>query len=221
MPTHAARLHSFVQDLVVATQMPGFRNPYESSHASHNLFQFLSLHDPSTEALLLVGEAPGYRGAAVSGVAFTSLAVLLAQDDDPWEAFGNHRYRAPGGAPHRREATATMVWRVLKEQLASDPLPLTWNAVPFHPVGTTSDSNRPVRGSEIKFGTQWIERFIALFPQSKPLAVGRTASMALETAGIEHARIRHPARGGFRDFEAGIEAYSAATRRHESARPGS
>ena len=188
--------------------MPGFRNPYESSHATHNLFQFLSLHDPSTEALLLVGEAPGYRGAAVSGVALTSLSVLLASDDDPWDAFGHHRYREPhrGGAPHLREATATMVWRVLKVQLASEPLPLTWNAVPFHPVGSTTDSNRSVRAHEIEIGTQWIERFLDMFPCSKPLAVGRTASAALGSAGIEHTRIRHPARGGFRDFEAGIKS---------------
>ncbi len=212
MLRHTDLLRTFVGDLAGSTQIPGFRNPYQSSHAAHNLFQFLSLHDPSSEALLLVGEAPGYRGAAVSGVPFTSLAVL-EECDDPWGAFGHERYRAPPTkARSQREATATMVWGVLREQLSSEPLPLTWNAVPFHPIGSSVDSNRPVRQREVKVGAQWLERLLGLFPRSKPIAIGRTASIAMTSIGVQHAPIRHPSHGGFRDFQSGIEAHSGATR---------
>ena len=202
-------LRTFVSDLATSSQIPGFQNPYHASHAAHNLFQFLSLHDPSSAAPLLVGEAPGYRGAALSGVPLTSLSVLLEWPDDPWGAFGHEGYRAPATAkpPYQREATATMVWRVLREELSAEPLPLTWNAVPFHPLGSSSESNRPVRQREVQVGTQWIERLLGLFPRSRPLAVGRTASAALTAIGVEHEPIRHPSRGGLKDFRAGIAAH--------------
>ena len=216
MPSRTSLLRTFVSDLAASSQIPGFQNPYRASHAAHNLFQFLSLHDPSSEAPLLVGEAPGYRGAALSGVPFTSLSVLLEWRDDPWGAFGHEGYRAPATAkpPHQREATATMVWRVLGEELPSEPLPLTWNAVPFHPLGSSPDSNRPVRQREVRVGAQWIERFLSLFPRSRPLAVGRTASMALASIGVQHVPIRHPSRGGLRDFQTGIATHGRTMNGH-------
>lgn len=214
MPSRTNLLRTFVSDLAASSQIPGFRNPYHASHAAHNLFQFLSLHDPLSEAPLLVGEAPGHRGAALSGVPLTSLSVLLEWRDDPWGAFGHDGYRAPAttSPPYQREATATMVWRVLREELSSEPLPLTWNAVPFHPPGPSPDSNRPVRQREVRVGAQWIERLLRLFPRSRPLAVGRTASMALTSIGVHHVPIRHPSRGGLTDFRAGIAAHGRTTR---------
>ena len=206
MLTRTNLLRAFVEDLASADQTPGFQNPYQTSHAAHNLFEFLRLHDPSSRACLLVGEAPGYRGAAVSGVPFTSLSVLLEWTDDPWGAFGHNRYRAPASAmpPHQREATATMVWRTLNQELASEPLPLTWNAVPFHPYGSSLQSNRPLRRTEVMLGLLWLERLMEIFPQSRPLAVGRTASWALGSIGADHVRIRHPSHGGLRGFRRGI-----------------
>ena len=195
MPSRASLLRTFVSDLAAASQIPGFRNPYHASHAAHNLFQFLSLHDPSSEAPLLVGEAPGYRGAALSGVPLTSLSVLLEWRDDPWGAFGHEGYRAPATAkpPHQREATATMVWRVLGEQLPSEPLPLTWNAVPFHPLGPSPDSNRPVRQREVRVGAQWIERSSSVCG----LGPWRLADSFNGVASIgPDVRVRAPIRGG-------------------------
>ena len=214
MPSRTNLLRTFVSDLAASSQIPGFRNPYHAPHAAHNLFQFLTLHDPLSEAPLLVGEAPGYRGAALSGVPLTSLSVLLEWRDDPWCAFGQEGYRAPATAkpPYQREATATMVWRVLGQELSSEPLPLTWNAVPFHPLGPSSDSNRPVRPHEVRVGAQWIERLLVLFPRSRPLAVGRTASMALASIGVQHVPIRHPSRGGLGDFQTGIAAHGRTPR---------
>src|SRR5262245_8856227 len=73
--------------------------------------------------LLLVGEAPGFRGARISGIPFTSARQLT------------------GSGP--AEATATIVHRVLAE-LGIDEDVVLWNVVPTHP-GTASSNRRPTR----------------------------------------------------------------------------
>lgn len=175
--------------------------------------KFLSQHDPNTSARLLIGEAPGHRGAAVTGVPFTSLQVLTEPESDPWGAFGGHRgYREPPtrfGPYSRREATATMIWRSLSDLFGREPLPLTWNAVPFHPSHGDRRSNRSLRPAEIAIGHQWLEGFLELFPNSIPIAVGRSATRALDQLGIAHQAVRHPSRGGRDAFHAGLIQLSA------------
>jgi uracil-DNA glycosylase family 4 len=110
--------------------------------------------------ILLVGEAPGYRGGRVSGLPFTS------------------ERQVTGAGP--AEATATIVHRVLAELGLTDDV-LLWNVVPTHP-GTES-SNRPPRNAEIAAGLRFLDE---LRPGRAVVAVGRVAERALGAPSVPH-----------------------------------
>jgi uracil-DNA glycosylase len=110
--------------------------------------------------ILLVGEAPGYRGARVSGIPFTSERQLTG--------------RGPA------EATATIVRRVLAE-LGAEERVLLWNVVPTHP-GTATSNRRPTR-AEVAAGLP----FVAELARGRhPIAVGRLAQEALGGPYVRH-----------------------------------
>jgi uracil-DNA glycosylase family 4 len=118
------------------------------------------LESRRTAPVLLVGEAPGYRGARVSGIPFTSERQLT------------------GSGP--AEATATVVQRVLAELRLREHV-LLWNVVPTHPG--TEGTNRAPRRSEILAGLPFVEQ---LHAGRVIVAVGRTASRALGVPGVRH-----------------------------------
>lgn len=109
---------------------------------------------------LLVGEAPGWRGARISGIPFTSERQLT------------------GAGP--AEATATVVHRVLAE-LGLDEQVLLWNIVPTHP-GTETSNRSPTR-SEVAQGRAFADE---LARGRRVVAVGRVAHAALPGAYVRH-----------------------------------
>jgi len=120
---------------------------------------------------LLVGEAPGYRGARVSGLPFTSERQLT------------------GTGP--AEATATIVRTALEELGLEDDM-LCWNVVPTHP-GTETANRRPTR-AEITSGTRFLEQ---LARGRRIIAVGRVAHAATGAPYIRHPS--HGGAEAFRD----------------------
>lgn len=109
---------------------------------------------------ILVGEAPGYRGARVSGVPFTSERQLT------------------GAGP--AEATATVVHRVLTELGIEDDV-LLWNVVPTHP-GTPRTNRRPTR-DEVGAARPFLDE---LARGRRVVAVGRLAASVLGAPYVRH-----------------------------------
>jgi uracil-DNA glycosylase len=117
--------------------------------------------DSRTDArYLLVGEAPGYRGARVSGIPFTSERLLT------------------GAGP--AEATATIVHRLLDELGVAQDV-LLWNVVPTHP-GTATTNRAPTR-REVAEGRGFAEE---LARGRRVVAIGRLAHAALGGTYVRH-----------------------------------
>jgi uracil-DNA glycosylase len=114
----------------------------------------------SAARILLVGEAPGYRGARVSGIPFTSERQLT------------------GSGP--AEATATIVHRVLAELGLEDDV-LLWNVVPTHP-GTACSNRRPTR-CEVEESAHFVTR---LAVGRLVVAVGWLAERRLGVPAVRH-----------------------------------
>jgi uracil-DNA glycosylase len=118
------------------------------------------LAEKAAAPILVVAEAPGYRGTRVSGIPLTSERQLT------------------GIGP--AEATATIVHRVLAELGLTDDV-LLWNLVPTHPG--TSTSNRPPTRQEIDAG----EPFLAELARGRRvLPVGRLAHARLGGHYVRH-----------------------------------
>jgi len=118
------------------------------------------LDDRAGAAVLVVGEAPGYRGTRVSGIPLTS------------------ERQVTGEGP--AEATATIVHRALAE-LGCEREVLLWNAVPTHP-GDERSNRTPTRG-EIEAGLPFAQE---LARGRRVVAVGRVAHAAFGGTYVRH-----------------------------------
>ncbi|HEY7792636.1 MAG TPA: uracil-DNA glycosylase [Gaiellaceae bacterium] len=149
---------SFVARLAAARIGATFNQYADSRLRRSRLAAYLA--DGADAPLLLVGEAPGYRGTRISGIPLTSERQLTG--------------RGPA------EATATIVHRTLEELGLADDV-LLWNLVPTHPG--TATSNRPPTRAEIDAS----EPFLAELARGRRvIAVGRLAHARLGGPYVRH-----------------------------------
>ena len=95
-----------------------------------------------------------------------------------------------------------MVWSTIA---AIEPLPLLWNAFPFHPFHADQpDSNRVPSAAELLLGQPFIEQLLRLFPIERIVAIGKQAALSLTRLGIAHDKVRHPSQGGKQLFVEGM-----------------
>jgi hypothetical protein len=163
--------------------------------------------------MLLIGEAVSYRGGRLTGIAFVSESVMLAGvDTRNGRILGaDHGYRkATPGPKLSTEASATMVWGTIRE---IEPLPLLWNAFPFHPFNPGNPlSNRAPAAAELLIGERFIARLMKLFAFEQVVAIGNSASLSLQRMSIAHTKVRHPSQGGKNLFVEGMARLSQKRR---------
>lgn len=166
----------FVKELASA-RIGGTYNQYaDSVLRQRRLAEYLAAR--RSAPLMLVGEAAGYRGARVSGLAFTS----------------EHQLTGAGPA----EMSATIVQRTLAELGIAEDV-LLWNLVPTHPHRPTEpQSNRRPTELEITAARSFVDE---LAKGRRVIAVGRLAARALDAPYV-----RHPSHGGASEFRATLAA---------------
>jgi hypothetical protein len=149
----------FVSRLAAARIGDTFNFYRDGQHADLRrlrLREYLERH--AGAALLLVGEAAGYRGARVSGIPFVSERQLT------------------GSGP--AEATATIVRRTLAElELEA----LCWNVVPTHP-GTATSNRRPTV-DEVALSVPFLHE---VAQGRRVVAVGRLAARVTGAPYVRH-----------------------------------
>jgi uracil-DNA glycosylase len=118
------------------------------------------LDERAAASVLLVAEAPGYRGTRVSGIPLTS------------------ERQVSGSGP--AEGTATVVHGALAE-LGLDEDVLLWNVVPTHP-GDEWSNRRPTR-AEVEAGLSFVYE---LARGRRVVPVGRVAHEALGGRYVRH-----------------------------------
>jgi uracil-DNA glycosylase len=162
-------MESFVERLAATRIGATFTQYADSQLRCDRLAAYLA--ERSAARLLLVAEAPGYRGTRVSGIPLTSERQLT------------------GAGP--AEATATIVHAVLSE-LGIENDVLLWNVVPTHP-GTES-SNRPPTRTEIEASAPFLAEIAA---GRRAIAIGRIAHARIGGPYVRHPS--HGGAAAFRD----------------------
>lgn len=203
-------LDEFVADLAACVPSGNLYNPYGYACAPNsvrraNLRLYLRQMVRKRPSVLLVGEAPGYRGCRLTGVPFTSEHLLL-QGIAGMGLLGAARGYGKTAETQRptREATATIAWGTFA---ACRQTPLLWNALPFHPHRAGEPfSNRTPAQREVACGEPFVRALLQIFAIREVVAVGNKAETALRAWDIAHHKVRHPSHGGKRAFETGITA---------------
>lgn len=149
---------AFVDRLASARIGATFNQYVDSPLRRDRLDRYLDEHRHAP--VLLVAEAPGYRGTRISGIPLTSERQLT------------------GVGP--AEATATIVHRTLAELGIEDDV-LLWNLVPTHPG--TENSNRPPTRAEIEASEPFLH---ALARGRRVIAIGRLAHARLGGPYVRH-----------------------------------
>jgi uracil-DNA glycosylase len=196
------------QELFPVPSTPAFFNPYNDSNPlvdkknapqirRSNLILYLSSYD-KVPRILLVGEAPGYRGCRFTGVPFTSEKQLY-YNELPFNGTQSSNSTKPYS-----EGSASVIWNNLSQFFPSFIL---WNCFPFHPHQSNNVlSNRKPKTKEINEFSPILLKLHELINPKLVLSIGRTAETTLQKLGIDSTYIRHPSYGGSNIFKAQIKS---------------
>ena len=195
-------IESFLDTLKRPRNSSSVANPYRDAGAVNNLRLYLEyMMNIQGRRVLLVGEAPGFKGCRITGIPFTSGRVVTEICHPLFNSF-----RSSLSLPKIvAENTATIVWQYLSDKTV---VPLFWNSFPFHPhpVGN-KNKNRAPNKKEIQQGARYLKLLFAMFEPDVVAGIGakgvECANKAFPELVIEY--VRHPSYGGKSEFIAGMD----------------
>jgi uracil-DNA glycosylase len=148
-------------------------------------------------SVIVIGEAPGWRGCRFSGVPFTSEFQLY---DSKLPFTGN---QSSNSYPPYKENTATIFWKYMRNYHSKF---FAWNCIPFHPHESDNVlTNRTPSKEEIGAYLTLLSEIVSLMKPSQIVAIGKSAESTLEKINISFTYVRHPSHGGANEFRAGME----------------
>ena len=171
-------------------------NPYGNEACRYNLLHYLRHLADTGINVMLIGEATGCRGCALTGIPFTD-EVQLKNSDNIY-ALGTWPRRSE--TKNTSERSSSAVWSALRRHHMTA---LMWNIFPFHPYKEgNSNSNRTPTQMELQEGIQYVKALISIFTvdDSRIFAVGKKAKSALGLIDDSHY-IRHPANDYKKEFQ--------------------
>lgn len=177
-------------------------NPYLSIGPLENLIAYLEVMlNIQGKRILLVGEAPGYKGCGITGIPFTS-GNIFGKTNHPILKKIKPKLTLE---QIESENTATIVWGYLKNK---DNTPLFWNSYPYHPHPKgQKNKNRAPTNKEIESGVIFLKALSNLFKPELIAGIGKSGLNGATQAfpEIEIKYIRHPSFGGKQEFIKGMD----------------
>lgn len=176
-------------------------NPYRDARLGENLRLYLEAMLRQTgPRVLLVGEAPGYKGCGLTGIPFSCGTIYGSISHSILDELAGKITLDVVES----ENTAKIVWTYLAKQAVT---PLFWNSFPFHPhpIGNTKKNRAPTR-AEIDEGGSYLKELVTLYVPDVIAGIGRkgTSCAQLSFPDREIRYIRHPSYGGKSDFIRGM-----------------
>ncbi|MGH1461093.1 MAG: uracil-DNA glycosylase [Neptuniibacter sp.] len=177
-------------------------NPYREEYKLENLKRYLDLiFSQSGPKILLVGEAPGFKGCRLTGIPFSS-GNIFSEIAHP---FLQQLKPVIQLDQIEAENTAAIVWRHL---LNHQTVPLFWNSFPFHPhPSRIQKKNRAPNKAEIDEGAEYLNILVSAYKPDVMAGLGRKGMESVKRVLPDEtiAYIRHPSYGGKADFCKGID----------------
>lgn len=207
-----SKIESFLETLQRKKNTPTVTNQYLDDGVVNNLRLYLEYMLEHTSAqpgrrVLLVGEAPGYKGCRITGIPFSSVKVLMSTEHPLFDTIKSQLYLSDDALRDMAsENTATIVWQYLVNKKT---VPLFWNSFPFHthPKGK-KNKNRAPNSKEIAQGIAYLQQLYAIFQPDIVAGVGvkgvECARKAYPELSVKY--IRHPSYGGKSEFVEGMSS---------------
>lgn len=209
------RIKLFIEELSKEESTPILTNVYspvmpQSEICKENLYNYLHRIKNNNSKVMLIGEAPGYHGCRLSGIAFTSEDKFT--EDIILGIMGKDLgYKIYSKGEPEREFSASTVWPKLKDWYnAHGSVPLLWNICPFHPhKDNDNESNRTPRKKEIERGIKYFLELVDIFEIRHIGCIGRKSYNTIKAMGLNTSLeyVRHPSCGGKEIFIKKIDIY--------------